>query len=65
MNLSILYQDEREENVRVRRVFTFEATNAGPCLYYETYNHLVGQGKSIPLAEIKCWEVNADIPGSR
>ena len=64
MKLSIMYPDDRVEEIYVRRVFTFDATNADPCLYYETSANIRGQGKSIRLAEIKCWELNAVIRGS-
>ena len=58
MKLSIMYPDDRVEEIFVRRVFTFVASNVGPCLYYETSAHMPGQGKSIRLSEIKCWEAN-------
>lgn len=64
MKLSIMYPNDRVEEIYVRRVFTFDATNAGPCLYYETSANIRGQGKSIRLSEIKCWEVNAVVRGS-
>lgn len=64
MKLSIMYPDDQVEEIYVRRVFTFDATNAGPCLYYETSANIRGQGKSIRLSEIKCWEVNAVVRGS-
>lgn len=64
MKLSIMYPNDQVEEIYVRRVFTFDATNAGPCLYYETSANIRGQGKSIRLSEIKCWEVNAVVRGS-
>lgn len=64
MKLSIMYLNDQVEEIYVRRVFTFDATNAGPCLYYETSANIRGQGKSIRLSEIKCWEVNAVVRGS-
>ena len=64
MKLSIMYPDDRVEEIYVRRVFTFDATNAGSCLYYETSANIRGQGKTIRLAEIKYWEVNAVVRGS-
>lgn len=63
MKLSIMYPDDRVEEIYVRRVFTFDATNVGPCLYYETSAHMRGQGKSIRLSEIKCWEANVVVRG--
>lgn len=63
MKLSIMYPNDQVEEIYVRRVFTFDATNAGPCLYYETSANIRGQGKSIRLSEIKCWEVNAVVRG--
>ena len=64
MKLSMIFPDDRVEEIYVRRVFTFDATNAGPCLNYETSANIRGQGKTIRFAEIKCWEVNAVIRGS-
>lgn len=63
MKLTIMYQDNHVEEIGVRRVFTIDTTNAGQCLYYETHSHQRGKGKTIPMSEVKCWEVNAAIQG--
>lgn len=63
MKLSIMYQDKRREEIGVRRVFIQEIPSKGQCLYFETASDQRGKGKSIPMSEIKCWEVNAVIPG--
>ncbi len=63
MKLTIMFQDDRVEEVFVRRVLTFVASNVGPCLYYETSTHMRGNGKVICLSAIKCWEVNTSLCG--
>lgn len=59
MELSIMYLDDRVEEIYVLRVFTFNSTNTGPCLYFEISADFHGKGKSVHLSDIKCWEVNA------
>lgn len=63
MKLKIMYQDKRVEEIGVCRVFTQEVLGKGQHLYFETTSDLQGKGTSIPMSELKCWEVNAVIPG--
>ena len=63
MKLKIMYQDKHVEEIGVCRVFTREVLGKGQYLYFETHSDIPGKGKSIPMSEIKCWEVNAIVSG--
>ena len=63
MKLTILYHDGHVEEIGVCRVFTREVLGKGQYLYFETASDLQGKGTSIPMSDLKCWEVNAVIQG--
>ena len=63
MELTIMQSDKSVETVPVKRVFTIGTASCPQFLYYEQHADVKGHGKRIPMADIKCWEVNAIIVG--
>ena len=53
--LTILYQDNSTEEIAVKRVSNI--STKVQALYYEVPGNMPGQGKVIPLSDIKCWEL--------
>lgn len=62
MRLKIMYLDGNVKEQAIERLFTINTIYEGTYLYYETPSDLRGKGQSIPLSEIKCWEVEAMMP---
>lgn len=59
MKLKIMWLDGTVKEQAIERLFTIQGTH----LYFETPSDLTGKGQTIPLSEIKCWEVTATIRG--
>lgn len=57
MLLTILYNDGSLDTLVVKRVSNISTTNPIPYLYYECGGHERGRGKCVPMANIKCWEI--------